>query len=543
MTGAIDVVLSKLDKPKRNGSGKWIACCPAHDDSSPSLQISERENGSVGIHCFAGCETPSVVEALGLGMGDLFADSLSPAAAREYQQKAEAKRLQRERLIEEAGRSVLANGGELSGGDIQRLAQAQAELDEARRHTVEIHSQSPVPVWGWHHVSSKGLPLNTIPNLAALLGNYGIRARYDVIRKDLVITYPGQSGMADNQRTKALDTIISLCALNRLPKSDVPSFLVSIGDDNAVNPVADFITSKTWDGQSRFGALLDTIQTRPGYSRELLALLVRRWLVSAVAAAVKPQGFWSKGVLVFQGAQSLGKTSWIRALLPDQLRDLLKVDATIDPSNKDTVISAVSHWLCELGELDGTLRKTDIARLKGFISQDVDQFRRPYGRTEEKFPRRTVFFASVNPDEFLADDTGNVRWWTVPVTGLNVKHGIDLQQLWAEVFTWYQAGERWWLEAGEEQQLEAVNEEHQSADPIEDLVRSRFNWQAPAATHNLMTATDVLLAIGYDKPTKAHSRSASRALQRITGRPPKTTRVGGAAGKYFSVGPAERAPY
>lgn len=520
MSGAIDVILERLDKPRRNGSGKWLACCPAHDDSSPSLQISERENGSVGLHCFAGCETPAVVEAIGLRMNDLFADSLSPSAAREYQQRAEAKRLQRERLIEEAGQAVLANGGELSGGDIQRLAQAQAELDEARRHTVEIHSQTPVPVWGWPHVSTKGLPLNTIPNLAALLDNYGIHARYDVIRKDLVITYPGQSGMADNQRTKALDTIISLCALNRLPKSDVPSFLVSIGDDNAVNPVADFITSKPWDGQSRFGALLDTIQTRPGYSRDLLALLVRRWLVSAVAAAVKPQGFWSKGVLVFQGAQSLGKTSWIRALLPEQLRDLLKVDATIDPSNKDTVISAVSHWLCELGELDGTLRKADIARLKGFISQDVDQFRRPYGRTEEKFPRRTVFFASVNPDEFLADDTGNVRWWTVPVTGLNVRHGIDLQQLWAEVLTWYQAGERWWLEAGEEQQLETANADHHTTDPIEELIKGAFQVTADGAASR-MTATDVLIAIGYDRPNKAQLGTAGRVLKGMYGEPGK----------------------
>ncbi|WP_288449757.1 VapE domain-containing protein [uncultured Pseudomonas sp.] len=463
-------------------------------------------------------------------MNDLFADSLSPTAAREHHERAEAKRLQRERLIEEAGQAVLANGGELSNADIQRLAVAQAELDNARRHTVEIHSQTPVPVWGWPHVSSKGLPLNTIPNLAALLDNYGIHARYDVIRKDLVITYPGQSGMADNQRTKALDTIISLCALNRLPKSDVPSFLVSIGDDNAVNPVADFITSKPWDGQSRFGALLDTIQTRPGYSRELLALLVRRWLVSAVAAAVKPHGFWSKGVLVFQGAQSLGKTSWIRALLPEQLRDLLKVDATIDPSNKDTVISAVSHWLCELGELDGTLRKADIARLKGFISQDVDQFRRPYGRTEEKFPRRTVFFASVNPDEFLADDTGNVRWWTVPVTGLNVRHGIDLQQLWAEVLTWYQAGERWWLEAGEEQQLEAVNEQHQSADPVGELIQSRYGMAPKTAATRLITATEVLLEIGYDRPSKAQLNAAGSILKRLYGEAKRTK-----AGRLFSV--------
>jgi len=386
----------------------------------------------------------------------------------------------------------------------------------------DVHQLPPVPLMTWPHTSSNGQPLNTIPNLEHLLANYGFTVRYDVIRKDLVIRYPGQCGTVDNQRSKAVDTVLSLAALNRLPKSDTPSFLLSIGDDNAFNPVMDFIQSKPWDGQSRFAELLDTIQTRPGYDRDLLAILLRRWLVSAVAAAAKPFGFWSKGVLVFQGDQSIGKTAWIRALVPDELRDLVKIDATINPDNKDSIISAVSHWLVELGELDGTLRKADIARLKGFISQDVDQFRRPYGRTEEKFQRRTVFFASVNPEQFLADDTGNVRWWTVPVVSVNYQHGIDMQQLWAEAFSWYQAGERWWLDRGEEAQLEGVNAEHQQTDPVQELIQSRYGSAPADAIRRPMTATDILLEIGFDRPTQRQKNDAGQALRQLFGAPRRT---------------------
>lgn len=380
----------------------------------------------------------------------------------------------------------------------------------------DVHDLGEVNKFSWIHTDERGKPLGTIPNFKHMLEFYGFRLGYDVIRKQLQVTHPGQRGTPDNVRSKAIDTVTSLAALNRLPKADVGPFMLSIGDDNPLNPVMDFITSRPWDGVSRIADLVATVQTRQGYDRELFALLLRRWLISAVAAAAKPMGFWSKGVLVFQGEQSLGKTAWIRALLPPALRDLVKIDASIDPSNKDSIISAVSHWLVELGELDGTLRKADIARLKGFISQDVDQFRRPYGRSEEKFQRRTVFFASVNPEQFLADETGNVRWWTVPVIGVNHQHGIDTQQLWAEVFTWFQAGERWWLERDEEARLEASNTDHQQGDPIEELVLSRYDRAKPAT--RLLTATEVLVELGYDKPTRAMLNQAGCALKKHFGK-------------------------
>jgi hypothetical protein len=48
------------------------ACCPAHDDISPSLSIREVDDGRILIHCFSGCEVHSVVAAVGLELSDLF---------------------------------------------------------------------------------------------------------------------------------------------------------------------------------------------------------------------------------------------------------------------------------------------------------------------------------------------------------------------------------------------------------------------------------------------------------------------------------------
>ncbi len=391
----------------------------------------------------------------------------------------------------------------------------------------DIHDMAPVLMTTWPNIGSNGQPLNTRPNVERLLDNYSISAKYNEISKDVEVLVPGVSGGSDARDNCAVSEILSLAALNRLPMSNIEGHIKTIAVRNTYNPVRDFINQREWDGRSRFADLLNTISTPDDYSRDLLAMLVRRWLLSAVAAAYLEAGFWSKGVLVFQGEQSLGKTAWFKALLPPDNRNLVKVGATIDPSNKDSVASAISHWLVELGELDATFRKADIAKLKAFISQDRDDLRRPYDRLESKYQRRTVFFASVNPKHFLADDTGNVRWWTIPVTAVNYEHGIDTQQLWAEVLSWFEAGERWWLDRDEEAMLEVVNEQHGQTDPIEEMILARFDWNSDRlAAYIEMTATDVLLSIGQDRPTKSQATQCGNILRKLTGRDARRTSKG-----------------
>jgi len=68
---SVEKLIQRLKKVRgRNGS--WTACCPAHNDNGPSLAVRELDDGRILIHCFAGCETESVLGALGMNMTDLF---------------------------------------------------------------------------------------------------------------------------------------------------------------------------------------------------------------------------------------------------------------------------------------------------------------------------------------------------------------------------------------------------------------------------------------------------------------------------------------
>jgi len=72
----LNLFLNRLDSVKTNGSFKWLARCPAHNDRSPSLAIKLVDD-RILIHCFAGCSVPAVLDSVGLGMADLFPDRIA----------------------------------------------------------------------------------------------------------------------------------------------------------------------------------------------------------------------------------------------------------------------------------------------------------------------------------------------------------------------------------------------------------------------------------------------------------------------------------
>lgn len=65
-------VSSRLSFTSRN-----MARCPAHQDRHASLSVTEFRDGKVGLHCFAGCTTGEVCEAIGLTLRDLFPEPVA----------------------------------------------------------------------------------------------------------------------------------------------------------------------------------------------------------------------------------------------------------------------------------------------------------------------------------------------------------------------------------------------------------------------------------------------------------------------------------
>ncbi|GAB3394333.1 AAA family ATPase [Azotobacter armeniacus] len=123
------LLLPRLEGVKKHGE-RYMACCPTHDDKSPSLSLVRGNDGRVLVHCYAGCEPRNVLAAVGLELKDLFPSGLSQEQRQQYLREKLEKERYFERLVIESGNGAVGNGQELSDDDIARMALAQERIEQ-----------------------------------------------------------------------------------------------------------------------------------------------------------------------------------------------------------------------------------------------------------------------------------------------------------------------------------------------------------------------------------------------------------------------------
>ena len=132
-------LLARLDKVKANGPGRWLACCPAHDDRSPSLAIRETGDGTILLKCFTGCPTSDVLAAVGMEMHELFpkrdsdAFRASKRPGERWVPRDVLAAVAREALVVMLAAEAVSGGQVLAPADLHRLAQAAGRLRSAAK--------------------------------------------------------------------------------------------------------------------------------------------------------------------------------------------------------------------------------------------------------------------------------------------------------------------------------------------------------------------------------------------------------------------------
>lgn len=220
-------------------------------------------------------------------------------------------------------------------------------------------------------------------------------------------------------------------------------YMDAIVSENEINPLLDEIRATKWDGIDRLEEMYNILQIDEDDALSRTA--IRKCLMQALAmlqndfskADSHEHCYQSDFVLVLQGGQGIGKTSFLRHLVPRAYWGEIE---GFNPQNKDNVIESLSKWICELGEIGKTTRR-DTDGLKQFLTRAVDVYRTPYARSAAEYPRRTVFFGTVNDATFLSDVTGNRRFVVVPLKDtLRIDYEtqtarFDSMQLWAQINT------------------------------------------------------------------------------------------------------------
>ncbi len=371
-------------------------------------------------------------------------------------------------------------------------------------------------------------------NLRELLRFYGIKVQWNEMAKEGEVTIPLQVSRTEMRENTKVGRIRELARQHGMPGGQAfEDAMLMMEDEGAYHPARDWVLSKPWDGVERFEAVWRTVVVREDKRAawtELYREQLYRWCVGAAKLATLPklarvngQQVAQQGVLVLQGPQGKGKTEWFKALAP---AGLVSTGVTVDPSNKDDVIKATSTWVTELGEIDSTVRKADVGHLKAFLTSASDTYRRAYARVQETYLRRTAFGASVNPEAFLRDTTGNRRFWVIPIERMlafrddpeGLPH-VDMQQFWAEMAVHAKRGEPHYLGPEFTRAQEAAAEEHRQRDPLEDEVLNAFVIDPDMAKAGWLTTEEVYRTLQPERPldkwTHGDKLAVARVLQQL----------------------------
>ena len=256
--------------------------------------------------------------------------------------------------------------------------------------------------------------------------------------------------------------------------------VTKVSDDRSYHPIREYLAAlPEWDKVPRVDTLL--IDYLGAEDNSYVRAATRKTLCAAVRRVQEP-GVKFDTMLVLNGPQGIGKSTLISRLAGEWFSDSLNLGDTKD---KTAAEKLQGYWILEIGELAG-LRKAEVETLRSFLSRQNDIYRAAFGRRATPHPRQCIFFGTTNAESgYLRDTTGNRRFWPVKTPGGGSKHSWeltaeDVEQIWAEVLEYVNAGETLYLSAAEN--MLAKDEQRnamESDDEREGLVRMYLDTLLP----------------------------------------------------------------
>ena len=221
------------------------------------------------------------------------------------------------------------------------------------------------------------------------------------------------------------------------------------------DPVREWLNElPEWDGRDRLGEMADRVPTRLPQWRDNFKVWMRSMVSQWTSGAGQMYG--AQMVMMFVGAQGTRKSTFMRMLLPEELRQFY-IDR-IDFTNKKEALRALSRFLLiNIDEFD-QVSKAQTAYLKHLIQRTDVKERKMYETTYQQLQRYAAFVATTNSLSPLKDETGSRRYMVVEVTGvINTStegdHAIDYPQMYAQALAEIRRGEDYYFDGERERQI------------------------------------------------------------------------------------------
>ena len=278
------------------------------------------------------------------------------------------------------------------------------------------------------------------------------------------------------------------------------------------NPVWDYLEGlPSWDGQNHVAQLFSRL---PGISSEQLAYL-SIWMRAVVAHWLQMDTLHgNECVPTLIGAQGCGKTTFLRRLLPQHLRQYYLDHLNL--SNKfDKEMALTNNLMVNLDELEA-IRPSQHASLKQTLSKSKVNGRPIYGCAQEDRPRYASFTATTNNPHPLTDATGSRRYICLSVPQgkyIDNSGDINYDQLYAQVLhELRELKAPYWFNNDEVARIQQLNIDFMAQKDIAEIVSVCFRKPDEGEAPKSLNSKQMLEMMQKEYPSLTISHSTRVSL-------------------------------
>ena len=278
------------------------------------------------------------------------------------------------------------------------------------------------------------------------------------------------------------------------------------------DPIRDYLEHlPLWDGHNHVADLFNRL---PGITSEQAGYLAV-WLRSAVAHWMQMDTLHgNECVPTLIGSQGCGKTTFLRRMLPQHLRQYYLDHLNL--SNKfDKEMALTNNLLVNLDELDA-IRPSQHAALKQTLSKSKVNGRPIYGASQEDRARYASFVATTNNPHPLTDATGSRRYICLQIPDgqyINNVGEIDYDQLYAQVLHEVQDEKApYWFTNEEVARIQELNQNFMEQKDMAEIVKACFRKPKEGEKAQSMNSTQMLNVLHTAYPSLKINHSAKLFL-------------------------------
>lgn len=254
--------------------------------------------------------------------------------------------------------------------------------------------------------------------------------RYDSFHDQVMLSSPGTNKWRPFKDTDFTHLCLVLergaTGFKDIPKERIRDTVAYVAEAYTFDSARQWLEAQIWDGVPRVSTFLPKFF---GTTDTPYMQAVGMYIWTAMAGRVMTPGIKADMAPVAVGAQGLGKSSTVAAMVPSPDFFL-----ELDLGCKDEELARLMRGklMIELGELNG-LRAREAEHVRAFITRQYEEWVPKYREMQVRYARRCVFFGTTNKDEFLTDEAGHRRWLPFRAGPCDPQGVIDnCGQLWAE---------------------------------------------------------------------------------------------------------------